>query len=181
LKWITASELNNQGFEVHRKAIVNKNTEDNPLENQSAWEMLGFVQGMGTTTEPHTYLFTDNKIQPGYYTYLLKQIDFDGTFKYSNEINVEVALPLSFILYQNYPNPFNPSTTISWQSPIGGWQTIKLFDVLGREIETIVEGYFDAGSHSTMYIVNSSLPSGVYFYQLKADKYLETKKMILLK
>uniref|UniRef100_A0A7V2ZM09 T9SS type A sorting domain-containing protein n=1 Tax=Ignavibacterium album TaxID=591197 RepID=A0A7V2ZM09_9BACT len=90
-------------------------------------------------------------------------------------------IPRSFILFQNYPNPFNPSTTISWQSPVGSWQTIKLYDLLGREIETIVNGYYEAGSHSTLYIINSSLPGGVYFYQLKAGKYLETKKMILLK
>jgi hypothetical protein len=91
------------------------------------------------------------------------------------------SLPESFHLNQNYPNPFNPSTKISWQSPVGSWQTIKLFDVLGREIETIVEGYFDAGSHSTLYIVNSSLPSGIYFYQLRAGNYVQTKKMIMLK
>ena len=92
-------------------------------------------------------------------------------------------------LHQNFPNPFNPSTKISWQSPVSGQQTIKLFDVLGREIETIVDGYFDAGLHSTLYIVHSTLPSGVYFYQLKAvdpstssgKSFIQTKKMILIK
>jgi hypothetical protein len=87
----------------------------------------------------------------------------------------------SFQLDQNFPNPFNPSTKISWQSPFSSWQTIKLFDVLGREIETIVEGYYEAGSHSTLYIVNSSLPSGIYFYQLKAGEYIQIKKMVLTK
>jgi hypothetical protein len=86
-----------------------------------------------------------------------------------------------FKVYQNYPNPFNPSTTISWHAPVSGWQTIKLFDVLGREIETIVDGYYEAGPHSTLYIANSTLPSGVYFYQLKAGGFVQTKKMILLK
>jgi photosystem II stability/assembly factor-like uncharacterized protein len=89
--------------------------------------------------------------------------------------------PTNFYLEQNYPNPFNPSTTISWQSPVSGWQTIKVFDVLGREIETIVEGYYDAGNHSTLYIINSTLPSGVYFYQLRAGDFIQTKKMMLLK
>lgn len=101
----------------------------------------------------------------------------------------ETLAPTTFELHQNYPNPFNPSTTISWQSPISGWQTIKLFDVLGREVETIVDGYYDAGSHSTLYIVNSSLSSGVYFYQLKVvdtktssgQIFIQTKKMILNK
>ncbi|MCX8105699.1 MAG: T9SS type A sorting domain-containing protein, partial [Ignavibacterium album] len=90
-------------------------------------------------------------------------------------------IPRSFILFQNYPNPFNPSTTISWQSPVSSWHTIKLYDLMGKEIETIVNGYYEAGSHSTLYIINSSLPGGVYFYQLKAGKYIQTKKMILLK
>lgn len=88
---------------------------------------------------------------------------------------------LSFELDQNFPNPFNPSTTISWQSPVSGWQTIKLFDVMGREIETIIDGYFDAGIHSTLYIANSTLSSGVYFYQLKTKNFGQTMKMILLK
>jgi hypothetical protein len=91
------------------------------------------------------------------------------------------SLNKSFDLFQNYPNPFNPSTKISWQSPIGSHQTIKLFDVLGREIETMVDGYYDAGSHSTLYIVNSSLPSGVYFYQLKTGDYIQSKKMLYIK
>jgi photosystem II stability/assembly factor-like uncharacterized protein len=101
-----------------------------------------------------------------------------------NTTNVALSnsqIPKDFTLSQNYPNPFNPSTTISWQSPVSGYQTIKLFDVLGREIETIVEDYFDAGLHSTLFIVNSSLPSGVYFYQICAGDFVETKKMLLLK
>ena len=93
----------------------------------------------------------------------------------------EVVLINNYQLYQNYPNPFNSSTKISWQSPVGSHQTLKLFDVLGREIETIVDGYYEAGPHSTLYIANSSLPSGVYFYQLKAGDFIQTKKMILLK
>ncbi len=86
-----------------------------------------------------------------------------------------------FKLYQNYPNPFNPSTRISWQSPVGSWLTIKLYDIVGREIETIVNGYYEAGIHSTLYIVNSTLPTGVYFYQLKAGDFIETKKMMIIK
>lgn len=90
-------------------------------------------------------------------------------------------IPKEFALHQNYPNPFNPSTKISWQSPVGSWQTIKLYDVMGNEIETIVDGYYEAGTHSTLFIVKSSLPSGVYFYQLKAGNFTQTRKMLLLK
>jgi hypothetical protein len=100
---------------------------------------------------------------------------------YLTDVEGEKQLPKEFALLQNYPNPFNPDTRISWQSPISSWQTIKLYDMMGREIETIVNGYYEAGAHSTLFIVNSSLPSGVYFYQLKAGDYTETKMMILLR
>jgi hypothetical protein len=86
-----------------------------------------------------------------------------------------------FNLFQNFPNPFNPSTIISWQSPVNGRHTIKLYDVFGREIETIVDGYYSAGKNSKLYVVNSSLPSGIYFYQLRIGNYSETKKMILIR
>lgn len=86
-----------------------------------------------------------------------------------------------FTLKQNYPNPFNPATTISWQSPVNSWQSIKMINSLGQEVETIVDGYYEVGVHSKLFIVNSSLPSGVYFYQLKAGDFVSTKKMILLK
>jgi hypothetical protein len=104
--------------------------------------------------------------------------DWNGVTDVLEEENI---IPKNYSLYQNYPNPFNPNTKISWQSPVGSWQTIKLFDLLGRELETIIEGYYEAGSHSTLYTVNSTLPSGVYFYQLKARNFVGTKKIILLK
>lgn len=109
---------------------------------------------------------------------------FDGTnLSAITDVNErdELKIPSNFVLHQNYPNPFNPSTRISWQSPVGNWQTIKLYDIMGREIDKIVEGYYEGGFHSTLYIVNSSLPSGVYFYQLKAGNFTQTRKMILLK
>lgn len=86
-----------------------------------------------------------------------------------------------FSLKQNYPNPFNPGTIISWQSPVNSCQTIKLFNAIGQEVETLVDGYYETGVHSKLYVVNSSLPSGVYYYQLKAGDFIETKKMILIK
>ncbi|MCU0343757.1 MAG: T9SS type A sorting domain-containing protein [Ignavibacterium sp.] len=97
--------------------------------------------------------------------------------------DTEFQIPTKFSLMQNYPNPFNPGTTISWQSPVGSHQTIKLFDVLGRELETIADGYYDAGLHSTLYPngINSSLPSGVYFCRLKTENYSKIIKMLYLK
>jgi len=112
----------------------------------------------------------------------------NGGLTFIDNENTE-KLSFEFSLSQNYPNPFNPSTTISWQSPVSSWQTIKLFNSLGQEVETIVDDYLDAGTHSKLYIVNSALPSGVYFYQLKAvdpskssgQVFIQTHKMIILK
>jgi hypothetical protein len=86
----------------------------------------------------------------------------------------------SYYLLPNYPNPFNPSTKISWQVPVGSWQTIKIYDVLGKEIATLVDEYKPAGSYEVEWDA-SNYPSGVYFYQLKADSFIEIKKMILIK
>ncbi len=92
----------------------------------------------------------------------------------------ETTLPTEFALEQNYPNPFNPSTKISWQSPVGSWQTLKIYDVLGSEILTLVDEYKQAGRYEVEFNA-VSLPSGVYFYQLKAGDFMSTKKMLLLK
>jgi hypothetical protein len=92
-------------------------------------------------------------------------------------------IPTEYRLEQNYPNPFNPSTKISWQLPISSWVTLKIFDALGREVETLVNEYQNSGNHSTFYPsgINSTLPSGIYFYQLTAGEFVETKKMMFLK
>jgi hypothetical protein len=126
----------------------------------------------------------------GKYIYRLKQIDFDGSFKYSNEVEVQI-LPGKFSLEQNYPNPFNPSTKISWQSPVGSRQILKVFDVLGNEIATLVDEWKEAGSYEVEFQsevgslpngrADRQLANGVYFYRLQVGDFIETKKMILMK
>lgn len=108
-----------------------------------------------------------------------------GFTRFPTNIDDKNILPAEFVLNQNYPNPFNPNTIISWQSLVSCWQTIKVFNSLGQEVETIVNEYLEAGVHSKLYIVNSSadggLPSGVYYFQLRAGNFNATKKMLLLK
>ncbi len=186
LHWQTETEVNNYGFEIERN--VRKASSFSGI-----WEKIGFVKGSGNSNSPKDYTFTDENPPSGKLKYRLKQIDNDGSFSYSPEIEIEIEVPHKFELYQNYPNPFsvngeNTGTTISWQSPVSNWQTIKLYNSLGEEIETIVDGYYEAGKHSTFYIINSTLPSGVYFYQLRVTDpstgsviYRDTKKMILSK
>jgi len=96
------------------------------------------VNGKGTTTDVNNYSFTDNKVDAGNYTYRLMQKDYDGSFAYSQEVEVEVDLPLEYALEQNYPNPFNPTTMIGYSIPEDNFVTIKLYDVLGNEVLTLV-------------------------------------------
>ncbi|HQI42307.1 MAG: hypothetical protein B6D44_04185 [Ignavibacteriales bacterium UTCHB2] len=176
LEWTTASELNNQQFEIYRRSV------DDGIEGE--WLLLGFKEGKGTTTDPQYYNYEDDisGLTAKSLQYRLKQIDFNGQYRYSDVVTVNINLiPNKFVLEQNYPNPFNPGTKISWQTPVSGWHTIKLFDMLGREVDVIVDGYYEAGSHSTSYIANSTLPSGVYIYQLTAPGFTQSRKMILAK
>jgi len=173
LNWITATETNNSGFEVQR-------LKDSKIEKIKNWKSIGFINGQGTTTESKSYSFTDKDLTEGKYRYRLKQIDFDGSFEYSTVISVELDLPTKFTLNQNYPNPFNPNTKISWQSPVGSWQTLKIYDVLGNEVATLVNEEKPAGNYSVEFNA-SQLASGIYFYRLTVGSFVQTRKMILLK
>jgi len=173
LLWTTASELNNSGFSIERKYSNTEFTE------------IGFVPGFGTTTEPKSYSFTDNSLRSGVYTYRLKQIDFDGTFTYSDEVEVEVIAPALFSLDQNYPNPFNPTTRITFSLAVDSKVSLKIFDVLGQEVATLVNQDLTQGVHT--YDFNAAgINSGVYFYKIEAagvngNKFVDVKKMILVK
>jgi len=169
LQWITATELNNHGFEVQRK---NKN---------SNWINVSFVNGNGTSTEKSIYSYTDIDLHPGKYEYRLKQVDYDGKYTYSPVISVEIGLtPGKFELAQNYPNPFNPVTTISFTIGASSFVSLKIFDVLGNEIEMLVNEEMQPGAYSKSFSA-SKFASGVYYYRLSAGGYVDTKKMLLLK
>ncbi len=168
LSWSTATETNNRGFEIQRSS------------GEQEFKIIGFVDGSGTTTEQHNYTFTDYNLNQGSYSYRLKQYDFDGSFHYSDVVKVDFNIPLKFALEQNYPNPFNPTTTIKWQSPEDGVQTLKIYDVLGNEVKTLVNEFRQAGRYEISFDARS-LASGIYFYRLQAGNYTSVKKMILLK
>ncbi len=168
LNWSTATELNNSGFEIQRKS-----------EN-SSWSNAGFVAGFGTTTESKSYSFTDNNLAVGNYTYRLKQIDFNGGYEYSNEINVDVNAPLTYNLEQNYPNPFNPSTLIKYSVAKDGFVNVSIFNLLGEKVATLVNGNMKAGSYELNFNA-SQLSSGVYFYSIEAGDFKAVRKMMLMK
>ncbi|HSW56050.1 MAG TPA: T9SS type A sorting domain-containing protein [Ignavibacteriaceae bacterium] len=172
LQWITATETNNQGFEVQRSA-------------GSEFETIAFVEGHGTTTETQVYTYSDKSVNVGSYTYRLKQIDFDGTSTYSNLVEVDVPAPAVFTLDQNYPNPFNPSTKIAFRLAVDSKVSLKVFDVLGQEVASLVNSNLAVGAHSVDFDA-SSLNSGVYLYRIEATgidgtNFVDVKKMILTK
>jgi len=175
--WSTATETNNQGFEILRGVYPVKNGTQNDIE----WKEIGFVPGRGTTTEKSSYSFKDENLMPGAYNYRIKQIDYDGSYKYFDlEETVEISSPIGFELTQNYPNPFNPTTTIGFSIPQKGLVTLKVFDVLGNEIRTLIIEEKDSGYYQVEFN-SDGLSSGIYFYQLEAGSFIETKKMVLMK
>ncbi len=172
LNWSTATETNNYGFDVERKVTGQE------------FAKVGFVAGFGTTTEARNYNFVDNSVTSGNYTYRLKQVDLDGTSEYSNEVEVSLA-PSSYSLDQNYPNPFNPSTKINFSLASDSKVTLKIFDVLGQEVTTLINGSLSAGIHNLNFDA-SGINSGVYFYTIEATgvdgtNFKSTKKMMLTK
>jgi hypothetical protein len=168
LKWTTATETNNYGFEVQRSSKNN------------SWEKIGFVKGSLTSTVSHEYGFTDNNAKTGSYFYRLKQLDMSGAFEYSDAVEASLAAPKEFSLSQNYPNPFNPVTAIKYQLPQSARVTLKIYNAIGSEVATLVNEIKDAGSYSAVFDA-SKMTSGIYFYKLMAGKSSITKKMILLK
>jgi hypothetical protein len=169
LKWRTETEVNNYGFSVERR-IDGKD-----------WQSIIFVRGHGNSNSPKEYSYTDLDILAGgnIFQYRLKQIDNDGTYIYSELVEVEVIVK-QYELFQNYPNPFNPTTYIEFKVPVSDLITLKVFDVLGNEVSTLVNEQKAVGKYKVTFDA-SNLPSGTYFYTLQTGSFMGAKKMILLK
>ncbi len=168
LNWATATETNNQGFEIQRKTL------------NGQYSKVGYVAGFGTSTETHSYTYTDTKVAAGSYSYRLKQIDYDGSYEYSNEVNVEVVVPLEFALEQNYPNPFNPSTTIKYSVAEDGLVKLSVYNMLGEEVATLVNTTQKAGRYEVTFNA-TNLASGVYVYRIETPHFTSAKKLMLMK
>lgn len=169
LNWQTASEKNNRGFEIQRKY-------------GNLWETIGFVQGNGTTLQTNYYTYKDNigNLSQNDFTYRLKQLDYSGSYEYSSEITINNSVPSEFNLSQNYPNPFNPATIINYSLPQNSDVLLKVYDALGKEVATLVDGRQDAGKYEVTFNA-SRLSSGTYFYTITAGSFNQTRKMILMK
>lgn len=173
LNWQTATEVNNSGFEIQRKVRVGTQI--------ATWETVGFVRGAGTTTSVQKYSWADKEVsQIGTYFYRLKQVDYDGSFNYSDIVEVEVSKPMIFELGANYPNPFNPSTRIKYYVPEKSDVQINVYDVLGNKVDVLVNQSIDAGVHEVTFDA-SNFSSGTYVYEMRAGNFTKRSKMLLIK
>lgn len=169
LAWQTASEINNAGFDVEQEI------------GSGLFERIDFVQGHGTTTEPQSYTYTVRGLDPGKYTFRLKQIDLDGGFAYSGQVEAIVEVPGLFILKAAYPNPFNPSTTVSFAVSEKQSVALRLYDATGRQVRVLFEGAPEANSLQSVRIDGTNLASGTYVVRLEAASFSESQEIVLVK
>jgi hypothetical protein len=169
LNWVTKTEVNNYGFNVERRI------------NEGEWNSIGFLEGHGNSNSPKEYSYSDKDLFAGgsKFQYKLKQVDNDGSFEYSDVVEVEVV-PNQYELPQNFPNPFNPSTTIRFSLPQATRLKINVYNMLGELVEKIAEGSYETGYHKVIFNA-SNLSSGIYIYRLESENFIQTKKMVLIK
>jgi hypothetical protein len=171
LNWATGSETNNKGFSVERKGKDNN------------WTSIAFVNGKGNANGITNYSYIDKnaaKVNTKSVAYRLKQVDLDGSTMYTKEVEVEITLPNSLNLAQNYPNPFNPSTKITFELPEEGMVTLKVYNIAGIEVATLVGKPMEVGRHEVIFDA-TQLSSGVYFYRLQFGSETITRKMVIMK
>lgn len=169
LSWSTSFENNNAGFDIERKTSV------------ESWSKIGSVQGKGNVNSISTYLYEDRNLQSGKYNYRLKQIDFNGNFNYYELTNeVIIGIPAQYSLSQNYPNPFNPSTTINYEIPNSNFVSLKIYNIMGREVAILINQFQQPGFYNINFNA-SKLPGGIYFYKIQAGNFSAVKKLLLLK
>ena len=170
LRWGTASETNNAGFEVQHR----------PAEAGS-FAPLGFVEGHGTTLEAQSYSFTVADLTPGRHIFRLKQIDFDGTFEYSPAVEVSVEMPEAYFVSEIYPNPFNPQATLQFAVRRSQQVEVSVYNMLGQRVLELYRGVPSAGVTQTVQIDGSRLVTGTYVVQIAGERFVETQTVTLVK
>ncbi|GAB4295688.1 MAG: hypothetical protein Kow0098_18210 [Ignavibacteriaceae bacterium] len=168
LNWSTSTETNNSGFNIES------------LTDKHNWRNIAFIPGFGTTTNPQHYTYTDRNPLPGINYYRLVQIDFDGTKKYYDPVEVTINSPASFKLEQNFPNPFNPSTKIEFSLPSEEHVSLKIFNSLGENVAELINETLNAGTHQVTFDAKN-LPTGIYIAKLETGSFIKSIKMTLLK
>lgn len=173
LQWVTATEVNNYGFEIERSSIETGHAPS------LQWEKIGFISGHGNSNSPKTYRFIDNKSLDGKLQYRLKQIDNNGAFRYTKTIEVGTGF-LKYDLAQNYPNPFNPTTVIEYSIPATSNVKVVVYNVLGKLIAMLVNENQPKGNYKVNFDA-TGLSSGIYYYKIQSGNFSAAKKMLFLK
>ena len=174
LNWVTEWELNNSGFELERKG-----------QGDGEWNKIAFIQGGGTTQGQKFYSYQDKKLKTGNYHYRIKQVDYNGNYEYFELSNVvDISAPGDFKLSQNYPNPSNPKCRIDFEIPFDSKVSLRVYDILGKEVYKLVDEFKPADFYSIEFD-GSNLASGMYFYRIIAEgggnNFTHTLKMVLVK
>ncbi len=181
LNWRTETEVNNDGFVIERASSFNGTGNGRTVQGDE-WKTIHFVKGYGNSNSPKEYSFTDKTPPAGKVYYRLKQIDTDGSFTYSKEIEVNIAAPREYNLSQNYPNPFNPSTIIEFQVPVQSRVRIELFNITGELVYTLTDKEYEPGYYEIELNAGKlRLASGVYLYRMQSIDYITMKKLVLTK
>lgn len=182
LRWTTATESDNDGFEVQRRGTddrFNGPSDQSPDESTDRWSRIAFVPGHGTTNTPHAYSYVDRSAS-GTVQYRLKQTDRDGSFAFSGTVEFTAPVPVSFSLAQNSPNPFNPSTRIRFTLPEAAQSVLTVHNALGQQVAVLAQGMLAAGRHTVPFDA-SHLAGGIYFARLSSGTRTAVIKMTLLK
>jgi len=174
LMWVTEWELNNKGFRVERTFAA-----------ENSWKEIAFIEGKGTSNVSSGYIYRDEKLKAAEYKYRIKQEDFNGNYEYYDlGTVVKISPPKNFDMGQNYPNPGNPNTKINFEMPVNGKINIKVYDLLGREVFTLLNENREA-DYYTLEFNGSNIASGVYFYRIHAEgegqNFTKTMKMVIVK
>lgn len=174
LTWVTASETENAAFNLYRNN-----------------ELIATLDGQGTSTEEHVYGYSDNEIVAGIYNYVLADVNYAGeeNLNFDKALSVTInetnLLPQSYTLGNAYPNPFNPSTTLSYSLKTAADVDLYIFDLTGKIIKSWTYAQQSAGWYSVKWNATNNnglnLSSGIYFYSIKANDFVQTKKMLLMK
>jgi len=173
LRWSTASETQNAGFAVEMQEAEKT---QGPV-----WRRLVFVPGAGTTTEAQTYTYRAADPAPGFYRFRLKQIDYDGRFRYSRQIEVRVAAPASFIVGQVYPNPFSTSATFRLAIAHPQQVVVTLYDMTGRKVRDLYQGFLEADETHAFPVEAKGLTSGFYMIRIQGETFRESQRVVVVR
>jgi hypothetical protein len=174
LTWLTASETNNAGFEIQARAL-------DATDKNGAFTRVAYVEGHGTTDQAQRYSAQVADLAPGRHVFRLKQVDYDGTFEYSPEVEVSVEMPATFVVDPAYPNPFNPEASMSFGVRVSQQVTVEVFNLLGQKVLEVYRGTPATGVMQTVRIDGSLLQSGTYVVRVQGETFADTQMITLIK